>query len=148
MLAALALLTVLSQSDPSQEWAPAPVQPVQPPAPVEKPQPAGKPAAEVAKPPPEEVPAPDPRRFTWPHFALARTGTLGQSGYFAVRIEAGAVVGFPRRMAGTTNRAMGLSLGLAADLLAAKLSVRECGSAILCGSRYQAGVALRGAWNW
>ncbi len=95
-----------------------------------------------------DLPAPDPRRFTWGHVALAVMGAGGQSGYFAVRAEAGAIYGWPRRMAGTLNRALGVTVGLALDLLAAKLQVSLCGTAGVCGSRYQAGLALRGAWNW
>jgi len=150
MLAALALLTVLSQSpsDPSEEWAPAPVPAPAAPEP-QAPAPAPKPAATVTEPPKEDVPAPDPRRFTWGHFALALMGTMGSTGYFAVRIEGGAMYGWPRRMAGTVNRAMGPSVSLAADLLAGKVAVPSiCQSAGLCGSRYQGGLALRGAWSW
>ncbi|MBL8953859.1 MAG: hypothetical protein JNK82_23990 [Myxococcaceae bacterium] len=95
-----------------------------------------------------EPPAPDPRRFTWGHVALGVNGMFGQSGYYAVRIEAGAVYGWPRRMRDSANRAMGLTLGVAIDLLAAKLQVSLCGSTGVCGSRYQAGLAVRAAWNW
>jgi hypothetical protein len=76
------------------------------------------------------------------------TGAVGHSSYFAVRIEAGAVYGWPTRMAGSPERAQGPTLGLALDLLAAKIFVTACGGAGICGSRYQGGLALRGAYNW
>lgn len=137
---------MLSQSDPS-EWAPPPV-PAPPPVEEEE-QPAAPaaPAAAVEK-PVVDAPSPDPSRFTWGHFVLALMGAYGSTGYFAVRVEAGAVFGWPRRIEDTLNRAMGLSLALAVDLLAAKVRVRMCGTAGVCGSRYQAGLALRAAWSW
>ena len=159
MLGALAIMLVLGQSDPS-DWAPLPSRP-----PPEEPAPAAPalppegevvpvapaPKPEVAK--PTEVPAvdvlsPEPRRFTWGHLGLALMGALGDTGYFAVRVEGGAVYGWPRRIAGTLNRAMGPTIAVAADLLAAKIRVRTCGSAGVCGSRYQGGLALRAAWSW
>ena len=167
MLAALAVATLVAQSDPS-EWVQPPPSPkpaasrlaeedqeLPPPAlPPEPPPPVVTPPVATPKPPQAEAaPAvetesPDPRRWTWGHFALALMGSLGQSGYFAVRVEAGGVLGWARRIEGTVNRAMGPTLGLAADLLAAKIRISVCGSAGICGSRYQAGLALRGAWNW
>ena len=168
MFAALAVATLLAQSDPSEwatppqvaprgaadagtqagveavepEWSPPPGSRLEdPPEPVAAPKPRA----------PEKVieqPAPDPRRWSWGHFALALTGAFGQSGYFAVRVEAGGVVGLSRRITGTANRAMGPTLGLAFDLLAAKIRIGACGSAGICGSRYQAGLGLRGAWSW
>lgn len=156
MFAALAVATMLAQSDPS-EW-------VQPPAtsypsqvapddaPVAEPEPEPPPPvvpkAPVVKPPAVDELSPEPRRWNWGHFALAVSGSFGQSGYFAVRMEGGAVYGFARRLEGTLNRAVGPTAGLAFDLLAAKIRIGVCGSAGICGSRYQAGLALRGAWNW
>lgn len=169
MFAALAVASLLAQSDPS-EWAtppskpapdagtyaPAPgedgpgaqLEPLPPPAPG-----LDEPLRPVAPRPltadkPVDAPSPDPRRWSWGHFALALTGAFGQSGYFAVRVEAGGVVGLARRITGTPNRAMGPTLGLAFDLLAAKIRIGACGSAGICGSRYQGGLGLRGAWNW
>jgi hypothetical protein len=168
MLTAIALATVLAQSDPS-EWVPPPVTPVDAgwvadgglaaDAPVEEQSPgsalrtpavgsAASADGGVAVQAEVEVPAPDPRRFTWGHLALAVMGALGSTGYFAVRIEAGAVYGWPRRMDGSLNRARGPTVGLALDLLAAKVRVTQCGTAGVCGSRYQGGLAVRGAYNW
>lgn len=163
MLIPLAVAVVVAQSDPS-EWVeppttPAPVEPVEEepgegvrvePKPESQPETAPTPVAPAVKPPEPavELPSPDPRRWTWPHFALALMGSFGDSGYFAVRLEGGAVIGFARRMQGTANRAMGPTLGIAADLLAAKIRIGVCGTAGICGSRYQGGLALRGAWNW
>ena len=151
MLAALAVATMLAQSDPS-EWVqpppaarPSQVEPEQAPAVEVEPEP---PPVVAPKPPAVDERSPEPRRWTWGHFALAVSGSFGQSGYFAVRVESGAVYGLARRMEGTLNRAMGPTVGLAADLLAAKIRIGVCGSAGICGSRYQAGLALRGAWNW
>jgi hypothetical protein len=138
MLAGLVLLSVLSQGDPS-EWA----------APQSFPD-AGVPAAPAEQATAEEPevvkPAPDPVRLTLGHFALALMGTVGESGYFAVRVEGGVVFGRPWRI--SDHHAMGPSIGIAADLLAAKLRAPSCGTAGLCASRYQGGLAVRGAWNW
>jgi hypothetical protein len=149
---------VSAQEDPGAQWAPPPQAPKPPvlptpaptptPAPVPAPVPA--PAAGPSRPPPAATEVlPSPRRFTLGHVALALMGAIGRSTYFAVRIEAGAVfVGWPTRMADDPERAQGPTLGLALDLLAAKISVGACGSAGICGSRYQGGLALRGAYNW
>lgn len=156
MFAALAVATMLAQSDPS-EWVqppatsrPSPVEPQD--APVVEVEPAPPPPV-VPTPPVAPQPAvdersPEPRRWSWGHFALAVAGSFGQSGYFAVRVEGGGVYGSARRMEGTPNRAMGPTIGLAVDLLAAKIRIAVCGTAGICGSRYQAGLALRGAWSW
>jgi hypothetical protein len=155
----LATLTALSLLGQAEEWAPPPAT-TTPPTPAEPaatppeapelPSPeAEKPATEpVQAEEPELPPPPDPRRFTVGHAGIALMGALGSSGYFAVRLEGGAVYGWPRRMPGTLDRASGPSLGVAVDLLAAKMRISECGSAGVCGSRYQAGLALRTAWNW
>ena len=173
MIAAFLIATVLTQSEP-EEWVAPPALMVQPDAgavAVEEPEdaegpeegeaglmppglaPVATPAAGaadagVAVEAAVELPAPDPRRFTWGHFALAVMGALGSTGYFAVRTEAGAVYGWPRRMEGTLNRAMGPTIGVALDLLAAKVRISTCGTAGVCGSRYQGGLAVRAAWNW
>jgi len=158
MLAAFVIASALAQSQP-EEWVVPPGttwttdggEPEEEEAPAD----AGVDAVDAgvtdAGVPPElraELRAPDPQRFTWGHVALTVMGALGQSGYFAVRMEAGAVYGWPRRMKDSLNRAMGPTVGLALDLLAAKMQVVLCGTAGVCGSRYQGGLALRGAWNW
>lgn len=165
MLAGLLVLALLAQVDPAQEWAPPPSSTTPPPPPSSAPGPdpflPPPPPSQVEprllddepKPPPPEAEvietrAPDPKRFTWGHVGLALTGAFGESGYFGVRAEAGAVYGWPKRIGDTLSHAMGPTIGVALDLLAAKLRVPSCGDAGICGSRYQAGLALRAAWNW
>src|SRR5262245_45432436 len=127
MLTGLVLLSVLSQGDPSEWAAPPPAADAGTPAPdAETPAPA---VPEVVAPPP------DPTRFTLPHLALALMGAVGESGYFAVRVEGGIVLGLPSRMAGSEFHAMGPTFGIAADLVAAKLWVPSCDTAGLCASR-------------
>jgi hypothetical protein len=165
MLAACVICMVLSQSDPASDWAAPPQSEAPAPQPAPGAAPKGvlagpgpeapKPTAParsdtpaIAEAPPLDVPSPDPTRFTWGHLGLTMTGAVGTTGYFGVRVEAGGVYGRPRRIAGTLNRAMGPTLGIAADLLAAKVRVRMCGTAGVCGSRYQGGLAARAAWTW
>jgi hypothetical protein len=144
--------TVPDAGTPESEWAvPASPPPELPPPPPAAPTAPAPPAAEVkAATEPEKPPAPppDPRRFSWGHLGLALMGAFGESSYFAVRLEGGAVYGWPVRMAGTQERARGFTLGVAFDLAAAKIGVPSCGSAGVCGSRYEGGLALRVAHNW
>jgi hypothetical protein len=93
-------------------------------------------------------PAPDPRRFSLEHIALALTGGLGQSSYFMARLEGGAVLGWPRRIVGSVEHARGFALGVGVDLSAGKIFVPSCGTAGMCGTRYEGGLALRVAHNW
>jgi hypothetical protein len=125
---------------PPPPVTPGPPPPLLPPPPV-----APLPEATAPEKPPG--PPPDPRRFTLAHLALAVTGAVGQSSYFAVRVEAGLVYGVPTRMA-QNDRARGFTFGLGVDLAAAKISVPSCGSSGICGSRYQGGLLVREAYNW
>ncbi|MBK7860349.1 MAG: hypothetical protein IPJ65_17405 [Archangiaceae bacterium] len=161
MLAGLLVWVVVTQADPVADWA-APPESAKPvsdadggvqPLPAREAEAApryfrGVDAGVVTEEVAVDLPSPDPGRFTWGHLGLMLAGAFGQTGYVGARAEVGAVFGWPRRMAGTVNRAMGPTVGVAADLLAAKTQVRICGGAGVCGSKYQGGLAARFAWNW